>query len=81
MRVAGGVAAARIRGEERRYSSILRSMREDPGAQAGIGDGMSGEGVDLLNASAFCSSVHTVADLDHTAAAFARAIIAASSAS
>jgi hypothetical protein len=36
-------------------------------------------GVDLLNTSAFCSSVHTTADLEWSAAAFAQAIVAASS--
>ena len=75
------LAAAGISGEIRRFSSILHILLDDPGAQARIANEMRGEGVDLLNASAFCSSVHTVADLDHTAAAFARAIIAASSAS
>jgi hypothetical protein len=34
--------------------------------------------VDILNTSAFCSSVHTIADLEQSVAAFARAIVVAS---
>ena len=39
---------------------------------------MRAEGVDILNTSAFCSSVHTIADLEQSVAAFARAIVVAS---
>jgi hypothetical protein len=41
---------------------------------------MRAEGVDILNTSAFCSSVHTQADLEQTATAFARAIRVAAAA-
>jgi glutamate-1-semialdehyde 2,1-aminomutase len=75
------LAAAGVGGEIRRFSSILHVLLDDPTAQARIANEMRVEGVDLLNASAFCSSVHTVADLQQTAAAFARAITAASSSS
>ncbi len=70
----GALAAAGINGEIRRYSSILHVLLDDPRAQARIANEMRIEGVDLLNASAFCSSVHTAADLDQTAGAFARAV-------
>jgi glutamate-1-semialdehyde 2,1-aminomutase len=75
------LAAAGVGGEIRRFSSILHVLLDDPTAQARIANEMRVEGVDLLNASAFCSSVHTVADLQQTADAFARAITAASSSS
>jgi glutamate-1-semialdehyde 2,1-aminomutase len=75
---AGILAAAGIGGEIRRYSSILHVLLDDPAAQARIANEMRIEGVDLLNASAFCSSVHTVTDLEQTAGAFARAVVAAS---
>jgi hypothetical protein len=39
---------------------------------------MRAEGIDILNTSAFCSSVHTIADLEQSVAAFSRAIVAAS---
>jgi hypothetical protein len=35
-------------------------------------------GIDPLNTSAFCSSVHTIADLERSAVAFAQAIVSAS---
>jgi glutamate-1-semialdehyde 2,1-aminomutase len=75
----GALAAAGIAGEIRRMSSILHIKLADPGAQARIANALRAEGVDPLNTSAFCSSVHTIADLEWSAAAFAHAIIAASS--
>jgi glutamate-1-semialdehyde 2,1-aminomutase len=72
------LASAGIPGTIRRLSSILHIFLGDPAAQARIANAMRAEGVDILNTSAFCSSVHTIADLEQSVAAFARAIVAAS---
>jgi glutamate-1-semialdehyde 2,1-aminomutase len=72
------LASAGIPGTIRRLSSILHIFLADPKAQARIANAMRAEGVDILNTSAFCSSVHTIADLEQSVAAFARAIVAAS---
>ena len=58
------LAAAGIPGTIRRLSSILHIFLGDPRAQARIANAMRAEGVDILNTSAFCSSVHTIADLE-----------------
>ncbi len=42
-------------------SSIVHLKLDDPAAQARIANAMRAEGVDPLNTSAFCSSVHTAA--------------------
>jgi glutamate-1-semialdehyde 2,1-aminomutase len=68
------LAAAGIPGTIRRLTSILHIVLADPRAQSRIANAMRAEGVDILNTSAFCSAVHTPADLEQTAAAFARAI-------
>lgn len=68
------LAAAGIPGTIRRLSSILHIFLGDPRSHARIANAMRAEGVDILNTSAFCSSVHTAADLEQSAAAFARAI-------
>jgi glutamate-1-semialdehyde 2,1-aminomutase len=57
-----------------RLSSILHLELEDQTAQANFADAMRAEGVDLLHTSAFCSSVHSVADLEESVSAFSRAI-------
>ncbi len=75
----GALAAAGIPGTIRRLSSILHIFLGEPSAQARIANAMRAEGVDILNTSAFCSSVHTIADLEQSVAAFARAIVVASS--
>jgi glutamate-1-semialdehyde 2,1-aminomutase len=75
----GALVAAGIPGEIRRMSSILHIKLDDPAAQARIANALRAEGVDPLNSSAFCSSVHTIADLEWSVAAFARAIVRASS--
>jgi glutamate-1-semialdehyde 2,1-aminomutase len=72
------LASAGIAGTIRRLSSILHIFLGDPRAHARIANAMRAEGVDILNTSAFCSSVHTMADLEQSAAAFARAIVVAS---
>jgi glutamate-1-semialdehyde 2,1-aminomutase len=78
---AAALVAAGIPGEIRRMSSILHIKLDEPAAQARIANALRAEGVDPLNTSAFCSSVHTITDLEWSAAAFARAIVTASSAS
>jgi glutamate-1-semialdehyde 2,1-aminomutase len=75
---AGALIAAGIPGRIWRMSSIVHIKLDDPAAQARVANAMRAEGMDPLNTSAFCSSVHTSADLDESAAAFARAIITAS---
>jgi glutamate-1-semialdehyde 2,1-aminomutase len=72
------LASAGIPGTIRRLSSILHIFLGDPKAQARIANAMRAEGVDILNTSAFCSSVHTIADLEQSVAAFMRAIVVAS---
>jgi glutamate-1-semialdehyde 2,1-aminomutase len=74
------LASAGIPGTIRRLSSILHIFLGDPKAQALIANAMRAEGVDILNTSAFCSSVHTIADLEQSVAAFTRAIVIASAA-
>ncbi len=69
--------AAGIPGSIRRLSSILHIFLGDPRAHARFANAMRAEGVDILNTSAFCSSVHTIADLEQTVAAFSRAIVVA----
>jgi glutamate-1-semialdehyde 2,1-aminomutase len=72
------LASAGIPGTIRRLSSILHIFLSEPSAQARIANAMRAEGVDILNTSAFCSSVHTIADLEQSVAAFSAAIVAAS---
>jgi glutamate-1-semialdehyde 2,1-aminomutase len=72
------LVSAGIPGTIRRLSSILHILLDDPAAQSRIANAMRAEGVDILNTSAFCSSVHTLADLEQSIAAFVRAIIVAS---
>jgi len=72
------LASAGIPGTIRRLASILHIFLGDPKAQARIANAMRAEGVDILNTSAFCSSVHTLVDLEQSIAAFTRAIVVAS---
>ena len=72
------LASAGIPGTVRRLSSILHIFLDDANAHARIANAMRAEGVDILNTSAFCSSVHTIADLEQSVAAFGRAIVVAS---
>jgi glutamate-1-semialdehyde 2,1-aminomutase len=74
----GALVAAGIPGEVKRLSSILHIKLADPAAHARLANAMRAERIDPLNTSAFCSSVHTIADLEQSAAAFARAIVSAS---
>ena len=74
------LVAAGIPGEVTRMSSILHIKLSDRGAHARLANAMRAERIDPLNTSAFCSSVHTIADLEQSAAGFARAIVAASAA-
>jgi glutamate-1-semialdehyde 2,1-aminomutase len=73
----GALVAAGIPGEITRMSSILHIRLADPAAHARLANAMRAERIDPLNTSAFCSSVHTIADLEQSAAAFARAIMRA----
>jgi glutamate-1-semialdehyde 2,1-aminomutase len=75
------LVAEGIAGEVTRLSSILHIKLADPLAQARLGNAMRAERIDLLHTSAFCSAVHTIADLEQSAAAFARAIVSASASS
>ena len=65
---------AGIAGRVWRLSSILHVELDDPALQAQLSDTLRAEGVDLLRTSAFCSAVHSLADLDQSVAAFARAL-------
>jgi glutamate-1-semialdehyde 2,1-aminomutase len=73
----GALVAAGIPGEVTRMSSILHIRLVDPAAHARLANAMRAQRIDPLNTSAFCSSVHTIADLEQSAAAFARAIVSA----
>jgi glutamate-1-semialdehyde 2,1-aminomutase len=76
----GALLAAGVPGEVTRMSSILHIKLADPGAHARLANAMRAERIDPLNTSAFCSSVHTIADLEQSATAFARAIVTAAAA-
>jgi glutamate-1-semialdehyde 2,1-aminomutase len=69
---------AGIPGRVWRMSSIVHLTLDDAAAQGRIANAMRAEGIDPLNTSAFCSSVHTSEDLERSASAFGRAIVAAS---
>ena len=66
---AGGVA-----GRVWRLSSIVHVALDDPDPQDRLGDALRDEGVDLLHTSAFCSSAHSLSDLDQSISAFTRAL-------
>ena len=57
-----------------RLSSIIHVELEDPAAQSRLAGALREEGVDLLHTSAFCSAVHTDADLETSIAALSRAL-------
>jgi glutamate-1-semialdehyde 2,1-aminomutase len=65
---------AGIAGRVWRFSSIVHCALDDADAQALLAGSLRDEGVDLLHTSAFCSVVHGDAELEWTAAAFARAL-------
>ena len=69
---------AGIPGRVWRMSSIVHLKLDDPAAHARIANAMRAERIDPLNTSAFCSAVHTTEDLERSATAFARALVAAS---
>jgi glutamate-1-semialdehyde 2,1-aminomutase len=71
--------AAGIPGRVWRMSSIVHLKLDDPAAQGRIANAMRAQRIDPLNTSAFCSAVHTSDDLEQSATAFGRAIVAASS--
>ena len=57
-----------------RLSSILHVALDDPALQDQLAGTLREEGVDLLHTSAFCSSAHSLSDLEITIAAFSRAL-------
>jgi len=68
--------AVGIPGKVWRLSSILHVKLDDPELHWRLSNAMRDQGVDLLRTSAFCSAVHSLQDLDETAAAFRRAAVA-----
>ncbi len=58
-----------------RLSSMVHVELDDPERHARLAAALREEGVDLIRTSAFCSSVHTLRDLDETVEAFRRAAI------
>jgi glutamate-1-semialdehyde 2,1-aminomutase len=67
--------AVGIPGKVWRLSSIVHVKLDDPHLQGRLSNAMRDQGVDLLRTSAFCSAVHSLRDLDETAAAFRRAAV------
>ena len=63
-----------VAGRVWRLSSIVHVELDDPAMQERLGDVLREEGVDLLHTSAFCSSAHSLSDLEESVAAFARAL-------
>ena len=61
-----------------RLNSIIHVALDDPAAHARFPDVLRLQGLDLLHSSAFCSSAHTLADLDVSTRAFAAALTIAS---
>lgn len=57
-----------------RLSSIVHVELDDPELQDRLGGVLRDEGVDLLHTSAFCSSAHSLSDLDQSISAFTRAL-------
>jgi glutamate-1-semialdehyde 2,1-aminomutase len=65
-----------IDGRVWRLASIVHLELADPAEQATLGVRLREEGVDLLHTSAFCSAVHTEADVTATVAALDRVLSA-----
>jgi glutamate-1-semialdehyde 2,1-aminomutase len=68
------LSAAGVPGRVWRLSSIIHIELASPEAQSGLAGALRAEGIDLLHTSAFCSAVHTNADLDASVAAMTRAL-------
>ncbi|MBV8528894.1 MAG: aminotransferase class III-fold pyridoxal phosphate-dependent enzyme, partial [Candidatus Dormibacteraeota bacterium] len=66
--------ASAVSGRIWRLSSIVHIALDDPEQQNRLGDALRDEGVDLLHTSAFCSSAHSLSDLDQSISAFTRAL-------
>ena len=66
--------ASGVAGRVWRLSSIVHIGLDDPEQQDRLGDALRDEGVDLLHTSAFCSSAHSLSDLDQSISAFTRAL-------
>jgi glutamate-1-semialdehyde 2,1-aminomutase len=63
-----------VDGKVWRLASIIHLELGDAGLQAELAGRLRSEGVDLLHTSAFCSAVHTAADLDASVAALDRVL-------
>ncbi|HEX6539211.1 MAG TPA: aminotransferase class III-fold pyridoxal phosphate-dependent enzyme [Candidatus Dormibacteraeota bacterium] len=70
----GLLAASGVPGRIGRLSSILHVALDDRALQDRLAGVLREEGVDLLHTSAFCSSAHSLSDLDMSIAAFSRAL-------
>lgn len=64
-----------IEGRVWRLTSIVHMALAAPDQQATLAARLRAEGVDLLRTSAFCSAVHSDADIDSTIAALDRALL------
>ena len=69
--------ASGISGRAWSLASIVHVELDDQAAQSHLADEMRARGVDLLHTSAFCSAVHTPADLEFTIDVFDASIRAA----
>jgi glutamate-1-semialdehyde 2,1-aminomutase len=65
-----------VQGRVWRLASIVHLELADPAGQASLAVSLRTEGVDLLHTSAFCSAVHTEADVAATVAALDRVLSA-----
>jgi hypothetical protein len=68
------LSAAGVSGRVWRLSSIVHMELARAEAQSRLAGALREEGIDLLHTSAFCSAVHTPADLDTSVAALSRAL-------
>lgn len=66
--------ASGVSGRIWRLSSIVHIALDEPEQQDRLGDALRDEGMDLLHTSAFCSSAHSLSDLDQSVTAFNRAL-------
>ena len=68
------IASSGVAGRVWRLSSIIHVALDDPALQERLAGALREEGVDLLHTSAFCSTAHSLSDLEQSVAAFARAL-------
>ena len=72
-----GLESTGVAGQVWRLSSIIHVALDDPAAHARLPDELRRQGLDLLHSSAFCSSAHSLADLDVSTRAFETALVSA----